>query len=55
MKLLTPRSPEMCIRDSYNGMALLSVSVAVEYIVIAIVLIAAVTVDSVARRGNTAR
>ncbi len=39
----------------YNGMALLSVSVAVEYIVIAIVLIAAVTVDSVARRGNTAR
>jgi D-xylose transport system permease protein len=43
----------MVIAVIYNGMALISVSTAVEYIVIAIVLIAAVTVDSIARRGTT--
>ena len=37
----------MVIAVIYNGMALISVSTAVEYIVIAIVLLAAVTVDSV--------
>jgi D-xylose transport system permease protein len=41
----------MVIAVIYNGMALISVSTAVEYIVIAIVLVAAVTVDSIARRG----
>ena len=43
----------MVIAVIYNGMALISVSTAVEYIVIAIVLLAAVTVDSIARRGTT--
>lgn len=37
----------------YNGMALISVSTAVEYIVTAFVLLAAVAVDSLARRGST--
>ncbi len=43
----------LVIATIYNGMALISVSTAVEYIVVAIVLLAAVTVDSVARRGKT--
>lgn len=43
----------MVIAVIYNGMALISVSTAVEYIVIAVVLLAAVTVDSIARRGTT--
>jgi D-xylose transport system permease protein len=42
----------MVIAVIYNGMALISVSTAVEYIVIGIVLVAAVTVDSIARRGQ---
>jgi D-xylose transport system permease protein len=42
----------MVIAVIYNGMALISVSTAVEYIVIGIVLVAAVTVDSLARRGQ---
>jgi D-xylose transport system permease protein len=36
-----------------NGMGLLGLSAAVQYIVTALVLLAAVTVDSVARRGRT--
>ncbi|MFY9783477.1 MAG: hypothetical protein WAK12_08110 [Acidimicrobiales bacterium] len=43
----------LVIATIYNGMALIQVSTAVEFIVIAIVLLAAVTVDSVARRGTT--
>jgi D-xylose transport system permease protein len=43
----------LVIATIYNGMALISVSTAVEYIVVAIVLLAAVTVDSLARRGST--
>ncbi|MHB2028229.1 MAG: sugar ABC transporter permease [Acidimicrobiales bacterium] len=43
----------MVIATIYNGMALLTVSTAVEYIVTALVLLAAVTVDSLARRGNS--
>lgn len=35
----------------YNGMALINMSTATQYIAIAVVLLAAVTVDSVARRG----
>lgn len=42
----------LVIATIYNGMALISVSTAVEYIVIGIVLVAAVTVDSIARRGS---
>jgi D-xylose transport system permease protein len=42
----------MVIAVIYNGMALISVSTAVQYIVIGIVLVAAVTVDSIARRGQ---
>jgi D-xylose transport system permease protein len=36
----------------YNGMALINVGVAAQYVAIALVLLAAVTVDSLARRGN---
>jgi D-xylose transport system permease protein len=36
----------------YNGMALINMSVATQYVAIAVVLLAAVTVDSLARRGN---
>ncbi|MGC2484691.1 MAG: hypothetical protein WA359_00395 [Acidimicrobiales bacterium] len=43
----------LVIATIYNGMALINVSTAVEYIVVAIVLLAAVTVDSLARRGKT--
>ncbi|MGH3733274.1 MAG: sugar ABC transporter permease [Acidimicrobiales bacterium] len=43
----------LIIATIYNGMALISISTAVQYIVIAIVLLAAVTVDSIARRGTT--
>jgi D-xylose transport system permease protein len=42
----------LIIATIYNGMALISISTAVQYMVIAIVLIAAVTVDSIARRGK---
>jgi D-xylose transport system permease protein len=37
----------------YNGMGLLSITASAEYIAIAVVLLAAVTVDSLARRGST--
>lgn len=37
----------------YNGMGLLGMSAAAQYIVTALVLLAAVTVDAVARRGRT--
>jgi D-xylose transport system permease protein len=36
----------------YNGMALINMSTATQYIAIAVVLLAAVTVDSLARRGS---
>jgi D-xylose transport system permease protein len=39
----------------YNGMGLLGLSAALQYVVTALVLIAAVTVDALARRGRTAR
>ena len=38
-----------------NGMALQGFSAASKYVVTAIVLLAAVTIDAVARRGRTAR
>ena len=38
----------------YNGMALINMSTATQYIAIAVVLLAAVTVDSLARRGVVA-
>jgi D-xylose transport system permease protein len=38
----------------YNGMGLLGMSAAAQYMVTALVLLAAVTVDAVARRGRTA-
>jgi D-xylose transport system permease protein len=44
----------LIIATIYNGMALISISTAVQFMVIAIVLIAAVTVDSIARRGKDA-
>jgi D-xylose transport system permease protein len=39
----------------YNGMGLLGLSAASQFIVTALVLLAAVTVDALARRGRTAR
>jgi D-xylose transport system permease protein len=45
----------LIIATIYNGMALLSMSASTEYIVTGAVLLAAVTVDSVARRGATTR
>jgi D-xylose transport system permease protein len=42
----------LVIATIYNGMALISVSTAVQYMVIGIVLVAAITVDSLARRGQ---
>jgi D-xylose transport system permease protein len=42
----------LVIATIYNGMALIQVSTAVEFIVIGVVLLAAITVDSVARRGQ---
>jgi D-xylose transport system permease protein len=35
----------------YNGMGLLSIQASVQYMVTALVLLAAVTVDALARRG----
>jgi D-xylose transport system permease protein len=43
------------IASIYNGMGLLGLSAASQYIVTALVLLAAVTVDALARRGRTAR
>jgi D-xylose transport system permease protein len=40
------------IATIYNGMALIGMSAATQYIATALVLLAAVTIDSVARRGN---
>jgi len=45
----------LIIATIYNGMALLSMSASTEYIVTGVVLIAAVTIDSVARRSATTR
>jgi D-xylose transport system permease protein len=42
------------IATIYNGMGLLDLSSAVQYMVTALVLLAAVTVDAVSRRGSTA-
>ncbi len=39
----------------YNGMGLLGLSAAVQFMVTALVLLAAVTIDAVARRGRAAR
>jgi D-xylose transport system permease protein len=43
----------MVIATIYNGMGLLNISAAVQYMVTALVLLAAVTVDALARRGRT--
>jgi len=43
----------LVIATIYNGMALISLSTSLEYIVTAVVLLAAVTVDTLARRGTT--
>jgi D-xylose transport system permease protein len=43
----------LMIAAIYNGMGLLNISAAVQYMVTAIVLLAAVTVDALARRGRT--
>jgi D-xylose transport system permease protein len=40
------------IATIYNGMGLLALSAATQYMVTAMVLLAAVTVDAVARRGS---
>jgi D-xylose transport system permease protein len=45
----------LIIATIYNGMALLSMSASTEYIVTGVVLVAAVTIDSVARRSATSR
>ena len=37
----------------YNGMSLLSITASAEYIAIAVVLLSAVAIDSIARRGST--
>ena len=42
----------LMIAAIYNGMGLLSISAAVQYMVTALVLLAAVTVDALARRGG---
>ncbi|HET9089692.1 MAG TPA: hypothetical protein VFN54_05265 [Acidimicrobiales bacterium] len=41
------------IATIYNGMALISIGPATQYMAIALVLLAAVTIDSIARRGST--
>lgn len=41
------------IATIYNGMALISIGPATQYMAIALVLLAAVTIDSLARRGST--
>jgi len=42
----------LVIAAIYNGMGLLGLSAALQYVVTALVLLAAVTLDSVARRGG---
>lgn len=42
------------IATIYNGMGLLGMSAAAQYMITALVLLAAVTVDAVARRARTA-
>jgi D-xylose transport system permease protein len=39
----------------YNGMGLLGLSASIQYIVTALVLVAAVTVDALTRRGRVSR
>ena len=41
------------IATIYNGMGLIGMSAATQYIATGLVLVAAVTIDSVARRGST--
>ena len=45
----------LVIATIYNGMGLLGMSAASQYMVTALVLLAAVTIDALARRGRTAR
>ena len=45
----------LVIAAIYNGMGLLGLSAAAKYMWTAVVLLAAVTVDSLARRGSTPR
>jgi D-xylose transport system permease protein len=44
----------LVIATIYNGMGLLSLSTAIQYMITALVLLAAVTVDALSRRGRTA-
>jgi D-xylose transport system permease protein len=44
----------LVIAAIYNGMGLIGLSAAVQYMVTALVLLGAVTVDAVSRRGRTA-
>ncbi len=44
----------LVIAAIYNGMGLLGMSAAAQYMITALVLLSAVTVDAVARRGRTA-
>ena len=44
----------LVIATIYNGMGLLGLSAAAQYMVTALVLLAAVTVDALSRRGRTA-
>jgi D-xylose transport system permease protein len=43
----------LVIATIYNGMGLLGLSASTQFMVTALVLLAAVTVDAVARRGST--
>ena len=45
----------LIIATIYNGMALLSMTASTQYVVTGIVLLAAVTVDSIARRNNSSK
>jgi D-xylose transport system permease protein len=45
----------LVIAAIYNGMGLIGLSAALQYVVTALVLIAAVTVDALARRGRATR
>jgi len=44
----------LVIATIYNGMGLIGLSAAIQFMVTALVLLGAVTVDAVARRGRTA-
>ena len=45
----------LVIATIYNGMGLLSLNADIQYMITALVLLAAVTVDALSRRGSSAR